>query len=115
MSYTVDAASKVHDGQVAAVENFQSMMVKAADGLTGLRRTAPQAPEQLTDVVRKVAAPLTNVVGSPSEVRAYAVARSRDWLKVQHQFQAALHEAVFPSDVTVEVPAPTSSRTRKKS
>ena len=114
MSYTIDAASKAHDAQVAAVETLQSVLVKAADVLTGLRGKAPQAPEQLTDAVRKVAAPLTNVVGTPSEVRAYAVARSRDWLKVQHTFQAALHDAVFPSDVPVDVPAPTTSKTRKK-
>lgn len=115
MSYTIDKASKVHEDQVAAVETLQSMLIKTTDVFTGLRSKAPKAPEKLTDAVTKAAAPLIKLVGTPSEVQSYAVASSRDWLKVQHKFQTALQDAVFPLDVTVEVPAPSASKKRKKS
>ena len=113
MSYTIDSATKLHESQVAAVDTIQSNVVKTLDVLTRARSKAPQAPVKLTDAVNKVAAPLTKVVGTPDEVQAYAVASTRDWLKVQHQFQTALLDAVFPSGVTIEVPAPTA--TKKKS
>jgi len=110
MSYTIDSATKLHEHQVAAVDTIQSNVVKALDVLTSARSKAPQAPAKLTDAVTKASAPLTKVVGTPDEVQAYVVASTRDWLKVQHQFQAALLDAVFPSDVTVEVPAPTATK-----
>ena len=99
MSYTIDTATKLHERQVAAVDTIQSNVVRALDVLTSVRSKAPQAPEKLTDAVHKVAAPLTKVVGTPDEVQSYAVASTRDWLKVQHNFQAAL------LDVTVETHA----------
>jgi hypothetical protein len=111
MPYTIDTASEIHNRQVAAMETLQSTLVKAVDVLSDVRSKAPQAPEQLTDAAQKIAAPLTKVVGTPSELHAHAVAISRDWFKVQNKFQTALLDAVFPSGVTVEVPAPT---TRKK-
>jgi len=110
MSYTIDSATKLHERQVAAVDTIQSNVIKALDVLTNARSKAPQAPAKLTDAVNKVAAPLTKVVGTPDEVQAYAVASTRDWLKVQHNFQASLLDAVFPSDVTVEVPASTTAK-----
>ena len=110
MSYTIDTATEIHQRQVAAVETLQSTLVKAVDVLTDVRSKAPEAPEQLTDAARKVAAPLIKVVGTPSELQAHAVAISRDWLKVQSTFQNALLDAVFSSAVTVEVPASTTPR-----
>jgi len=113
MSITIDSATKLHERQVAAVDTIQSNVVKALDVITSARSKAPQAPAKLADAVDKITAPLTKVVGTPDEVQAYAVASTRDWLKVQHQFQTALLDAVFPSGVTVEVPAP--STPKKKS
>jgi len=65
---------------------------------------ALKAPEQLSGTVERLAAPLTRIVGTPSELRAHAVAGSRDWLEVQHRFQTALLDALYPPAVTVEVP-----------
>jgi len=104
MTYTVDTATKFHDRQVAAVSAVQSLVVKAVETLSGLTAEAPKAPEKLTSTLDEVAGPLTKIVGTPSEVQAYAVASSRDWLEVQHKFQTALLDAVSPSAVTVEVP-----------
>ena len=104
MSYTIDTATKIHDRNVAAVSAVQSLLVKAVDTLSGLTDKAPKAPEKLSSTLDEVAAPLTRLVGTPSEVQTYAVASSRDWLEVQHKFQAALLDAVSPSAVTVEVP-----------
>ncbi len=110
MSYTIDTATKFHDRQVAAVSTLQSLLVDAVETLSGLTDKAPKAPEKLSSTLNKAAAPLTKIVGTPSEVQAYAVASSRDWLEVQHKFQTALLEAVSPSAVTVEVPKKTAAK-----
>ena len=110
MSYTIDTATEIHNRQVAAAETLQSTVIKAVDVLTDVRTKAPEVPEQLTDAAQKVAAPLTKLVGTPSELQAHAVAISRDWLKVQSKFQSALLDAVFPSALTVEEPASTTPK-----
>lgn len=110
MSYTIDAATKFHDRQVAAASTVQSLLIKAVESLTGLTEKAPKAPEKLSTTLDELAAPLTKIVGTPSEVQAYAVASSRDWLEVQHKFQTALLDAVSPSAVTVEVPKRTAAK-----
>ena len=110
MTYTIDTATKVHDRQVAAVSAVQSLVVKAVESLSGLTDQAPKAPEKLSSTLVEVAGPLTKMVGTPSEVQAYAVARSRDWLEVQHKFQKALLNAVSPSAVAVEVPKKTTAK-----
>ena len=110
MSYTIDAVTKLHDRQVAAVGTFQSLLLKAVETLSGLTDEAPKAPEKLSSTLDEVAAPLTKIVGTPGEVQAYAVASSRDWLEVQHKFQTALLDAVAPSAVTVEVPKRTAAK-----
>ena len=107
MSYTIDTATKFHDRQVAAVSTLQSLLVKAVETLSGL---TDKAPEKLSSTLDEAAAPLTKIVGTPSEVQAYAVASSRDWLDVQHKFQTALLDAVSPSAVTVEVPKKTAAK-----
>jgi hypothetical protein len=112
MTYTVETATNFHDRQVAAVSAVQSLVVKAVETLSGLTDKAPKAPEKLSNTLDEVAGPLTKIVGTPSELQAYAVASSRDWLEVQHKFQTALLEAVSPSAVTVEVP---KKNTAKKS
>ncbi|MEO7351056.1 MAG: hypothetical protein ABIR34_12020 [Marmoricola sp.] len=109
MAYTIDTATKFHDRQVAAVSKFQSLLVKGVETLSGLTDKAPKVPEKLTSTLDVVVAPLTKIVGTPGEVRAYAVARSRSWLEVQHKFQTALLDAVSPSVVTVEVPRKTAA------
>lgn len=110
MSYTIDTATKFHDRQVAAASTAQSLLIKAVETLTGLTDKAPKAPEKLSSTLDGIAAPLTKLVGTPSEVQAYAVASSRDWLEVQHKFQTALLDAVSPSAVTVEVPKRTAAK-----
>ena len=110
MTYTIETATKIHDRQVAAVNTLQSLLLKAVETLSGLTDKAPKAPEKLSSTLDGIAAPLTKLVGSPSEVRAYAVASSRDWLEVQHKFQTALLDAVSPSAVTVEVPKRTAAK-----
>lgn len=110
MSYTIDTATKFHDRQVAAVSTLQSLLVKAVESLSGLTDKAPEAPEKLSSTLDEVAAPLTKIVGTPSEAQAYAVASSRDWLEVQHKFQTALLDAVTPSAVTAEVPKKTTAK-----
>jgi hypothetical protein len=112
MSYTIDTATKVHDGQVAAASTVQSLLVKVVETLSGLTDKAPKAPEKLSATLDEVAAPLTKVVGTPTEVRAYAVASFRDWLDVQHRFSTALLDAVAPSPVTVEVPKKAATKKR---
>jgi hypothetical protein len=104
MTYTFDTATKFHDRQVAAVGAVQSLVVKAVETLSALTDKAPKTPEKLSSALDEVAGPLTKIVGTPSEVQAYVVASSRDWLEVQHKFQTALLDAVSPSAVTVEVP-----------
>ncbi len=52
---------------------------------------------------------MTKIVGTPSEVQAYAVASSREWIEVQHKFQTALLDAVYPAAVTVQVPKKTTA------
>ena len=104
MTYTIETATKIHDRQVAAVSTLQSLLLKAVETLSGLTDKAPKAPEKLTSTLDEVTAPVTKIVGTPSEVQAYAVASSRDWLEVQHKFQTALLDALSPSAVTVEVP-----------
>src|SRR5680860_725063 len=108
MTFTIETATKFHDRQVGAVSTLQSLVVKAVETLSGLTDKAPKAPEKLSSTLDEVAAPLTKIVGTPSEVQAYAVASSRDWLEVQHKFQTALLDAVSPSAVTVEVPKKTA-------
>jgi hypothetical protein len=110
MSYSIDTATKFHDRQVAAVSTLQSLLVKAVETLSGLTDKAPKAPEKLSSTLDGVAAPLTKIVGTPSEVQAYAVASSREWLEVQHKFQTRLLDAVSPSAVTVEVPKKTAAK-----
>jgi hypothetical protein len=110
MSYTIDTATKFHDSQVAAVSTLQSLLLKAVESLAGLTDEAPKVPEKLSSTLGEVAGPLTKIVGTPSEVQAYAVASSRDWLEVQHKFQAAFLDAVSPSALTVEVPKKTSAK-----
>ena len=110
MTYTIDTATKFHDRQVAAVSAVQSLVLKAAESLSGLTDQAPKAPEKLSSTLDEVAGPLTKIVGTPREVQAYAVASSRDWLEVQHKFQKALLDAVSPSAVTVEVPKKTTAK-----
>lgn len=110
MSYTIETATKFHDRQVAAVSTLQSLLVKAVETLSGLPDKAPKAPEKLSSTLDQVAAPVTKIVGTPSEVQAYAVASTRDWLEVQHKFQTALLDAVSPSAVTVEVPKTTAKK-----
>jgi len=60
MPYAIDHHGG-HEGQVAAVDAFQSVLVRAVDVLAGLRGLRRQVPEQLTDAVRKTAGPLTTV------------------------------------------------------
>ena len=110
MTYTIDTATKFHDRQVAAVSTLQSLVVKAVETMSGLTDKAPKAPEKLSSTLDEVAAPLTKIVGTRSDVQAYAVASSRDWLEVQHKFQTALLDAVSPSAVTVEVPKKTAAK-----
>jgi hypothetical protein len=110
MTYTIESATKFHDRQVAAVSTVQSLVVKAVGTLSELTDKAPKAPEKLRSTLDEVAAPLTKIVGTPSEVQAYAVASSRHWLEVQHKFQTALLDAVSPSAVTVEVPKRTAAK-----
>jgi hypothetical protein len=110
MSYTIDTATKFHDRQVAAVSAVQSLLVKAVETLSGLTDNAPKAPEKLSSTLDEVTAPLAKFVGTPSEVQAYAVASSRDWLEVQHKFQTAVLDAVSPSTVTVEAPKRTAAK-----
>ena len=110
MTYTIETATKIHDRQVAAVTTIQSLLVKAVETLSGLTDKAPKAPEKLSSTLDEVTAPVTKIVGTPSEVQAYAVASSRDWLEVQHKFQTALLDAVAPSAVTVEVPKKTAAK-----
>jgi hypothetical protein len=108
MSYTVDTATKVHDRQIAAAGTFHSLLIKAVDALSGLADNAPQ----LSSRVDKFAAPVTKIVGTPSEVQAYAVASVRDWIDVQHKFQTGLLDAVAASTVTVEVPKKAARKKR---
>ncbi len=110
MSYAIDTATKVHEGQVAAVDAVQSLLVKAVETLSGLADQAPTAPEKLTSTLDEVAAPVTKIVGTPSEVQSYAVTSFRDWLEAQHRFQTALLDAVSPSTVTVEAPKRTAAK-----
>jgi predicted outer membrane protein len=111
MSYTVDTATEIYDRQVAAVSAVQSLLVQAVGTLSELADKAPKVPEKLSSTLDDVAGPLTEIVGTPSEVQAYAVARSRDWLEVQHKFQTALLDAVSRSGVTVEAPKATTAKT----
>ena len=110
MTYTIETATKIHDRQVAAVSTLQSLLLKAVETLSGLTEKAPKAPEKLTSTLDEVTAPVTKIVGTPSEVQAYAVASSRDWIEVQHKFQTALLDAVYPAAVTVEVPKKTAAK-----
>ena len=115
MSYTIDTATKFHDRQVDAVSSFQSLMVKAVETLSGLTDKAPKVNERLSGTLDEVAAPLAKIVGTPSEVQAYAVASSRDWLEVQHTFQKALLDAITPSVVTATAEVPKKTTAAKKS
>jgi len=110
MSFTIDTATKFHDRQVVAVSTLQSLLVNAVESLSELTDKAPKAPEKLSGTLDEVAAPLTKIVGTPSEVQAYAVANSRDWLEVQHRFQTALLDAVTSSAGTAEVPKKTTAK-----
>ena len=110
MSYTIDTATKLHDRQVAAVSAVQSLLLKAADSLSGLTDKAPKAPEKLSSTLEEAVAPVTKIVGTPTEVQAYAVASSRDWIEVQHKFQTALLDAMSPSTVTVRTPKQTAAK-----
>jgi hypothetical protein len=107
MSYTIDAGTKLHDHQVAAVSAFQSLFVKTVKTVSGLTESVPKAPAKLIDTLDGVTTPLVKLIGTPSEVQAYAVASSRDWLEVQHAFRTALLDAVSPS-VNDDAPGETS-------
>ena len=104
MSFTIDTVNKFHDRQIATVSTLQFLLVKAVESLSEITDKAPKAPEKLSRTLDEVAAPLTKIVGTPSEVQAYAVASSRDWLESQQRFQTALLHAATPSAVTAEVP-----------
>lgn len=110
MSYTVETATMIHDRQVAAARTVQSLMVEAAKSMTELTDKAPKAPEKLSSKVRGVVSPLTKVVGTPSEVQAYAAASSREWLEVQHKFQTALLDAMSAATPTVDAPRRASKK-----
>jgi hypothetical protein len=110
MSYVFDAATKIHDRQVAAVSAVQSLLVQAVETLSALTDEAPKVPEKLSSTLDGVAAPVAKLVGTPSEMQTYAVASSRNWLDVQHKFQTALLDAMSPTTVTVEVPRKTAAK-----
>jgi len=114
MSYAVDAAAKLHDRQVEAATKMQNLVVKAADGLAGLRDKAPETPERIAAPLGKVTGPVTKVVGSPSEVAAYVAQSGRDWVELQQKFAESLFEIAWgkPESAT---PATTTKAKAKKS
>lgn len=91
MSVVIDAAAKAHDKQIAVVT---AALEKLAGAVEGLRAKAPQLPESITSPVQKVTAPLTKVVGNPSEIAAYLARSSQDWSAVQHKLQSDLAAAL---------------------
>lgn len=110
MSYAINTSTKFHDRQVASVGAVQSLFVRALETVSGLTDNAPKVPAKLSSTLDEVAAPLVKLIGTPSEVQAYAVASSRDWLEVQHKFQTALLDAVSPATMTGEAAKQTAAK-----
>jgi hypothetical protein len=97
MSLVLDAASAVHSKQIGAVNRVEPHLVGAAGkaaGAVGSLREKAALPEAVAGPVQKVTAPVTKVVGTPTEVAAYAVATAREWTEAQHRLQSALLDAV---------------------
>jgi hypothetical protein len=94
MSVVIDAAEKVHNKQVEVATRSQEVVAaalrKVADVAQDLRGKAPQVPESVSGPVEKVTAPVTKVVGTPSELAAYVARSTQDWLEVQHKLQRDL-------------------------
>jgi len=109
MSYAVDAANKMHKGQIAAATKVQDLIIKAADkaagGLEGLRAKAPKPPQKVTGSLEKVTEPLGKVFGSRQEFAALLGQSARDWAELQQNFQSSFFgSAISPQGDQDEEP-----------
>ena len=100
MSYVVSAASKLHEGQIAAATKLQSFVVEAAQRIAILRHNVPALPDRFAAPLQKATAPLARVVGTPTELGALLRKNARDWVELQIESQAALVGALSPDDRT---------------
>ena len=92
MSYAVDAASKLHEKQLAAATKGQDLFVTVVEKVTDLREKAPRS-STVTGALEgldKLVAPITKFVGSRAEVTEYVTRTAREWLALQQQFQARI-------------------------
>ncbi|MET0740031.1 MAG: hypothetical protein ABWZ26_00575 [Candidatus Nanopelagicales bacterium] len=94
MSYAVDAASKLHEKQLAAATKGQELFVTVVEKVGDLRGKAPKAPASVTDQLDKLVAPITKIVGTRSEVTEYVTRTAREWLALQQQYQARVLDIV---------------------
>jgi len=93
MSHLVSAISRLHDGQLATATKIQDVIVKGARKLGTVADKTPDVPERVARPLRKVTGPLSDVIGSRSELTTLLKKNAREWAELQLSYQTAMLEA----------------------
>lgn len=101
MSLFLDTLNTVHDKQLKAAARSTDLLASTAGKVAalaeGARDKAPKAPAAVAGPLGKVTAPVTKVVGTPTEVAGYTVRSVRDWAAVQQRFAGAALAPFLPA------------------
>jgi hypothetical protein len=108
MSYAVDAATKLHQKNIEVATKVQDLIVEAVEKLVDLREKAPKAPSAVTDKLDDLAAPMTKIFGTRTEVREYITQTAREWVELQQKFQTRLLDSYGLKKGPVAVAKPAS-------
>lgn len=97
MSVSIDTINKFHEMQIETVTRSQDAVLfavgKLATATQGLRAKSPSVPGSVAGPLEKLTGPVAEFVGNPSEITSYLSRSARDWVEVQHRFQAGVLDA----------------------
>ena len=96
MSYVIDAATKIHDRQLEAITKGRGGVVKLVKRVAELAEGAPQAPAQ----VRSLLAPVTSVVGAPTNYVRFVAESSKQQTAALLAFQDEIVAALAHVDAS---------------
>jgi len=93
MSHLISVISRLHDGQLATATKIQDAFVLGARKLGTVTDKTPDVPERVARPLRKLTGPLSDVLGSKSELATLLKKNAREWTELQLNYQTAILEA----------------------